>query len=237
MLLRQGLVLVCGLIVALAATTVLLTASAPGRAGLAAAAACSGYSYAGLQGAGAVAGVRATVKVVRRPEVHDGHVGGWIGIGGPKLGPGGTDQWLQAGYSAFPDGTLQMYWEITLPGQAPAYHVLKQEVTVGEFHTISIQEVGRTGRWRVWLDGKAASPVYHLKESHGRYAPQGIGENWSPSASCNTFDWLFQDVQVVLPPRRRWITRGKPGYRWQDTGYEVRLIPPDSFEAKSITAR
>src|SRR5262245_4043806 len=119
------------------ATTDPLTAV--GRAG--GANVCKGYSYAGLQGGAAVAGVRATVKVVKTPEVREGHVGGWIGIGGPGLGPGGTDQWLQAGYSGFADGTLQMYWEITLPREAPAYHVLKQQAVRGEAHTISILEV------------------------------------------------------------------------------------------------
>jgi hypothetical protein len=72
-----------------------------------------------------VSGARATLPVVRKPDVRDGHVGGWIGIGGPGLRPGGSDQWLQAGYSAFPDGTLQMYYEITLLGQAAASHQLK----------------------------------------------------------------------------------------------------------------
>jgi hypothetical protein len=86
--------------------------------------------------------------------------------------------------------------------------------------------------WRVWLDGKAGSPVYHLKASHRRYLPQGIGENWSPSSTCNTFDWPFDNVRV-LRAGRHWITRGKPGYRWQDAGYEVRLIPPSSFETMS----
>jgi hypothetical protein len=234
LLLRQGFVLVCGLIVALAATPVV--PSAVGRAE-GAAVACKGYSYAGLQGWKPVSGLRATIRVVRTPSVGDGHVGGWIGIGGPRLGPGGSDQWLQAGYAGFGDGRLQMYYEITLPGQAAAYHMLKEQAAAGETHTISIQELpGQGGRWRVWLDGEAASPVYNLKGSHGKYMPQGIGENWTPSSKCNTFDWLFTNVRVLLPSgRARWTIGSRtPPYKWQDTGYKVKLIPPDSFETRSI---
>jgi hypothetical protein len=192
------------------------------------------YGYAGLQSATATSGVRANLRVVKKPTVHAGHVAGWIGIGGTGMGPGGVAQWLQAGYSAFPDGSLQIYYEVTLPGKAPAYHLLKSKAAPGETHLISILEVsGKNGRWRVWLGSSAVSPAYYLEGSHGKYAPQGIGESWSPhSTACNTYDWLFDDLEVAMHPGGSW-TRAKINYQWQDTGYQVKLIPPASFETAS----
>lgn len=198
---------------------------------------CRGYNYSGLQGGRAISGVRAAIKVVQTPKVRDGHVAGWIGIGGPGLGPSGVDQWLQAGYSAWPPDTMQMYYEITLPGQAPAYHMLKQQATAGEMHTVALLESNRQGSWRVWLDGRPASPAYYLKGSHGKYMPQGIGENWTTSTSCNTYDWRFNNVRVELRRRWRWTVGRKPAYTWEDRGYKVTLIPPDSFETKSTNTR
>lgn len=196
--------------------------------------ACKGYSYSGLQGGRAISGVRATIRVMQTPNVHEGHVAGWIGIGGSDLGPGGVAEWLQTGYAAWPPDTLQVYYELTLPGQATTYHMLKQQATVGEVHTVALIETNRKGSWRVWLDGRPASPAYYLKGSHATYKPQGIGENWTTSTTCNTYDWLFSDIRVELRRGWRWTTGRKPGYKWQDAGYKIKLIPPDSFETKSI---
>lgn len=170
------------------------------------------------------------------PHVDAGHVGGWIGVGGPGLGPGGTDEWLQAGYSAFPDGTLQLYYEIALPRRAAEYHAVESAARVGETRLIAIRELGgRKGAWRVWVGSRAVSPVYVLPGSTGRYVPQGIGESWRPSnGPCNTYSWLFRSVRVTLRPGGAWVVRGrKPGYAWHDRGYRVKMIPPDSFETTS----
>jgi hypothetical protein len=227
---RQGPVLVCGLIVALAATLEFPAGIGQARS----AATCKGYSYSGLQGGRAVTGVRATIEVMESPKVTDGHVAGWIGIGGTDLGPGGVAQWLQTGYSAWAPDYMQMYYELTLPGQATTYHMLKQQVAVGEVHTVALMETKSKGSWRVWLDGKPASPIYHLRGSHARYKPQGVGENWTTTKSCNSYDWLFTTVGVQLHRGWRWTTGRKPAYEWNDKGYKVTLMPPNSFETTSI---
>ena len=196
---------------------------------------CKGdYSYAGVQSAATRSGIRANLKVLRPASVHAGHVGGWVGVGGPGKGPGGTDQWLQAGYSAFPDGAAQLYYEVALPRAAPQYHVVKAAVKIGESHLVSILGVGsRPGAWRVWVDNSPASPVYFLRGSHGRYEPQGIGETWSPNASaCNTFAWRFGSVRVAMRPGGVWV-KGKAAHEWNDRGYLVRFVPPDSFDTFS----
>jgi len=231
---RQGLgSLVCGLI----ASVLLVTLTSSVEEHAAGATVCKqAYSYAGLQGSAVVAGIRAELTVLTAPQVDAGHVAGWIGVGGPGLGPGGTDQWLQAGYSAFPDGTVQLYYEIALPRRAPEYHAVESEAQVGESRLIAIREVsGTKGAWRVWVGSGPVSPVYLLTASDREYVPQAIGESWRPSnGPCNAYAWLFHSGRVALRPGGAWISRGKkPRYEWHDIGYRVKRIPPDSFEASS----
>jgi hypothetical protein len=228
--LRQGLVLVCGLL----ASTLCACSIIAARGQAARSTVCRNFSYAGLESSIPTAGIRAELEVAERPVVRSGHVGGWIGVGGPHDGPGGTPQWLQAGYAAFADGTVQLYYEVALPGAAPQYHVVRAAVTRGERHLVSIlEEPGRRGVWRVWVDGVAAGPTYFLMGSHGRYRPQGIGESWSPTAgACNTYAWMFGDVTTAARPGGPWgpvqVT-----YRWNDPGYRVKFVPPGSFAAFS----
>jgi hypothetical protein len=181
-----------------------------------------------------VAGIRANLKVLAWPHVNAGHVAGWIGVGGPGQGPGGSDQWLQVGYSAFPDGTVQTYYEVALPTHPPEYHAIESRARLGETRLLSLREVEpRSAGWQVWLEGTAVSPVYVLAGNDGRYLPQGIGESWSPSGGpCNAYAWRFGSVRVATRPGGSW-TSAKVAREWHDTGYRVRLLPPDSFEALS----
>src|SRR5262249_23678606 len=64
---------------------------------VAAANACGGYSYAGVQDARAASGIRATLVQVDTPRVARGHVAAWVGVGGPGQGAGGRDEWIQIG--------------------------------------------------------------------------------------------------------------------------------------------
>src|SRR5437588_19270 len=57
----------------------------------------SGYSYDGVQSPSRAFGVSATLTLAARSVVANGHVAAWIGVGGPGLGPGGSDEWLQGG--------------------------------------------------------------------------------------------------------------------------------------------
>ena len=66
------------------------------------------YAYAGLQSAGKAHGIAATITALTTPTVDDGHVAGWIGVGGVDAGPGGAAEWLQVGYASFsPDPTIK----------------------------------------------------------------------------------------------------------------------------------
>ena len=55
------------------------------------------YAYAGLASNATAQGIKATVTTLAAAQVPDGHVAGWIGVGGPNAGPNGQAEWLQAG--------------------------------------------------------------------------------------------------------------------------------------------
>jgi hypothetical protein len=197
----------------------------------------SGYAYAGLQVAKVRSGIRATVSTVKAPGVEAGQVAGWMGVGGPGLGPNGSDVWLQMGYVAFRTGQAQIYYETAFPGSPPAYHTVKATLSPNERHLVSILEVGsRHGSWRAWLDNKAVSPPIPLPRSHGRFIPQAIGETWNAGTSlCNRYGYGFDDVRVSAAPGGSWTSAGKAGYRWQDAQNQLDKISSDSFHARSAS--
>src|SRR6266704_2315756 len=77
------------------------------------------YSYAGFAAVQPASGVAATVTSLSPPQVLGGHVAAWVGVGGPGAGPGGSDEWLQAGLSSFSDGKGRLYYELALPDAQP----------------------------------------------------------------------------------------------------------------------
>src|SRR5205085_7394825 len=123
----------------------------------------SEYSYAGFDTTQAVSGVRATITALTVPEVRQGHVAGWLGVGGPGLGPHGTDEWIQIGLSAFPeDHTNHVYMEVARPGAEPRYTLLRPVLPARQHHRFAVLELVRhPGWWRVWLDGSPVSRAVH----------------------------------------------------------------------------
>jgi hypothetical protein len=83
-----------------------------------------GYSYAGLYSPAKASGIAATISMLDTPAVAGGssHVAGWVGVGGPGLGPHGADEWLQVGLATFGDTNEgRLYYELAQPGRAPEY--------------------------------------------------------------------------------------------------------------------
>jgi hypothetical protein len=126
----------------------LLAASvADGRSSRANACGAREYSYAGLQSDSKGHGVGATLVPLRTPAVSAGHVGAWIGVGGVNLGPNGTAEWLQVGFSAFPSDRMnRIYYEVTVPGSDPRYVELDSSVKAGEKHSFKVLEMARLAR-------------------------------------------------------------------------------------------
>ena len=210
----------------------ILTAKATGCQG-------SAYAYAGLQSNSTAHGVAATLVPMQAPSVIDGHVGGWVGVGGTDVGPGGVAEWLQVGFAAFSgsDGSrTRLYYEVTRPGADPRYVELDPSVQPGAKHRVAVLEMAkRPSWWRVWVDGRAVSPAIHLPGSHGTWYPQAIGENWNGgTGACNAYSYKFSDVMLAQSSGGGWKPIGE-AYTFQDKGYRVlKAASPGNFVATSV---
>src|SRR6266498_3167281 len=172
-----------------------LLVAAPAEGGGGKSTACVGreFSYAGLQSNVKAHGVSATIAPAAAPSVSDGHVGGWISVGGTDAGPGGVAEWIQVGLAAFTsDQASRMYYEFTAAGE-PHYVELAASVTRGEHHRFFVLETAsRKAWWRVWVDGRPVSPPINLPGSHGASYPQAIAENWNGgTGTCNDYAYSF----------------------------------------------
>lgn len=228
----------------LAAFSFVFVGASPAAGGSKRASACGvqSYSYAGLQAQNKAHGVSATLDLTQAPSVVDGHVGGWVGLGGTEGGPGGTAEWIQAGLAAFSSSdqtnpTSQMYYEVTVSGASPRYVELDANVMPGDTHRFSVLEMaGRTSWWRVWVDSKPVSPPIHLPGSHGAWYPQAVAENWNGgTGACNGYGYRFTDVSLAHANGGNWRPLTK-SYTFQDAGYKVIPISssPRSFLATSL---
>jgi hypothetical protein len=187
----------------LPAIAVLVLSAAP------AAQACgsSGYSYAGVTSQARVHGVGATITALRSPSVQNGHVAGWVGVGGPGLGPHGSTEWIQVGYSGFPGLTLgSLYYEVALPGRAPTYHEVLSAVPAGATHRLSVLEVAHhPNAWRVWVDGRRVGKPVYLPGSHGTWRGVATAESWGGGMRvCNKYAYRFRRVAVARNAGGSW---------------------------------
>jgi hypothetical protein len=216
------------LFAALAATLSAGSASAVSACGR------SGYSYAGFQAVGAARGVRAQVVALARPVVANGHVGAWVGVGGPGQGAGGKDAWIQVGLSAFHETESRLYFETNRPGVGPRYTEVISRVAPGSRHRMGVVEMRwRPGWWRAWVDGRPVSEPIYLPGSHGRWRPIATAETWDGGRRvCNLFLYRFDRLAVVTPRSAAW-RRFTSGHRFQDPGYRV-LSSPTGFVARAV---
>lgn len=212
--------------------------AAPGRAAAGTATCGEGaYSYAGIGGGELASGVSARIAPTAAPTVRDGHVDGWVGVGGPGEGPRGTDEWLQTGLTSIPsEGTNSIYYELVRPGHADVTRMLRRNVAVGEQHVFAVREVSnRPNWWRVWLDGSPASPPIFLAASHGRWTAQAIGESWAGATSgpCNTYAYAFGKVAVAGVKTGTWAPFSHI-QSFRDANYTLVRQSSSSFLARSV---
>ena len=197
----------------------LLTAAVAGAAlgGAAGALACgnrTGYSYAGIGAAAPASGISAIISPLNAFDIVNGHVAGWVGVGGPGEGPGGTNEWLQIGYSGFAGITgSDIYYEVAKPGRVPTYHQVAAALPIGTVSKVAVLELhNRPDWWRVWLNRKPVSAPIYLPESHDRFVPIATAESWDggTGGTCNTFLYRFRRVKVAHAPGGdwHWLTGG-----------------------------
>ena len=160
-----------------------------------------GYSYAGLASPSHAFGISALITPLDAFDVFNGHVAGWVGVGGPGEGPNGTNEWLQIGLSGFPGvHGSDLYYEVTQPGRFPTYHQVDANLPVGKPVKVSVLEMhNRPDWWRVWLNHKPASAPIRLPGSHGRWSPIATAESWDggTGGACNAFLYRFRQVSVA----------------------------------------
>jgi hypothetical protein len=167
-----------------------------------------GYSYAGVAAPARAFGIGAIITPLPAFNVRSGHVAGWVGVGGPRQGPGGTDEWLQVGFSGFPEVTgSDIYYELMLPNAAPSYHQVASNLPVGKAARVAVLEMHkRPNFWRVWVNGSPASKPIRLPGSHGRWAPIATAESWDggTGGTCNGFLYQFHQVSIAHAPGGGW---------------------------------
>ena len=195
----------------------------------------SDYSYAGFQHAGRAHGVGSAITVLNAPSVREGHVAAWVGLGGAGLGPGGTNEWIQVGLSAFSgSGESSLYYEVTRPGAAPRYVEVEAAVAPGERRRVAVLEMAnRRDWWRVWVDGRPVSAPIHLPGSHGAWRPIATAESWNGgSRACNRFRYDFDHVSVARGPGGAW-SAFEVGHEFEDPGYSAVLRKRAAFLASA----
>ena len=228
------------------------TAEANGQACGAGANGSTGYAYAGNQATKTAHGVRATITATAATRVSAGHVAGWVGVGGPAQGAGGSTMWLQVGVASLPQTPMMMYAEITRGGNDPVFVPLLQDVKVGESHRVAVLEMsGRPNWWRAWLDGQPVTEPVLLEDSTNRWHPIATAESWNGGqAVCNGFAFRFDGVGVASATGGSWKTF-VPGAQFLDRGFAVRSLSgksgvrtlaaegpkPYAFEASSVSLR
>jgi hypothetical protein len=192
----------------------------------------SGYAYAGVGSSARGYGIATRLTATTAPQVLNGHVAGWVGVGGPAMGPNGSDEWLQVGLSAFPgSSTSSLYYEVAQPRQAPSYHELEAGLPAGTKRKVAVAELaGRPSWWRVWVDDKPASDPVYLPGSHGAWRPLATTETWGAgSRVCNRFRYRFDAVSIATRPGG-WQRLGRH-YTFQDHGYRIRPLGAARFIA------
>lgn len=197
------------------------------------------YAYAGLGGRDTASGVSATIVPTAIPTVRAGHVDGWVGVGGPGMGPRGTDEWIQVGLTSVPnEAQSSVYYEIVRPGHSDVTRKLRSVVRVGEVHRFAVRELaGRPGWWRVWLDGAAASAPVFLPASHARWTAQAVGESWAGMTSglCNAYAYGFTNVAFASARDGVWSAFHRVQL-FQSANYLLVRRSASSFLARSVLA-
>jgi len=233
--------LLCGFVLVFASVALLGSAGAASASSSAAAApsslpaaTCSSqsYAYAGLFSNLTAGGIKATVTTLAAAQVRNGHVAGWIGVGGTNAGPGGVAEWLQTGVQESAGGDTEIYAETTTPGGSPTYQMLVADVQPGTPYSLEVVELpGQANMWQVLLNGNAATSPVSLPGSSS-FEPMVMSESWNGGTpTCNGFDYHFGNVKIATSPNT-WVGLTNT-QTLSDTGYHITDRTLTGFNATS----
>jgi hypothetical protein len=167
----------------------------------------SGYSYNGVQSPSRAYGISANLTLSSRSVVGVGHVAAWVGVGGAGIGPGGTDEWVQAGVAHDAGGQDVLYYEYKRPGDDKATYISLQVVNPGQSHSFVVYErAAQRDSWAVIVDGVKISPPVTLPGSHGLFQPVATAENWDGgvAGACNQYAYAFSSLSVRSEYKGAW---------------------------------
>jgi len=195
----------------------------------------AGFAYAGIQPSENGHGISAVLTALAVPVVESGHVAGWIGVGGPGQGPGGTDEWIQVGLNSMPGTGNTLYFEVMRPGSGVRYAEVATDVPVGQAVRVAVLETAATsGAWRVWVDGKAVTPPIALR-SGDSLTPMAMGESWDGGQpACTRYRYGFQRLATAEARGGSWVAAGGVSV-FQDPGYRVIQHAPAPFDAAATS--
>jgi hypothetical protein len=123
------------------------------------------------------------------------------------MGPGGSDEWIQAGIAHDAGGQDLLYYEYKRPGDAKATYISLQVANPGQPHTFVVYERGaQRDSWAVIVDGVKISPPVTLPGSHGLFQPVATAENWDGgvAGACNQYGYAFSNLSVRSEYKGAW---------------------------------
>ena len=191
-----------------------------------------GYSYAGLYSPTKANGIAATISMLDTPSVagSSSHVAGWVGVGGPGLGPHGQDEWLQVGLATFGDSNEgRLYYELARPGRAPEYVELATGIVPGVRVRVAVMELQfARDAWIVVSPAGVSGPFY-LPRSHDAWEPVATAESYAETGQCNRYAYRFGGLQLAHDDGG-WGTMRR-AETLQDPGWRLRRHGASSFSA------
>jgi hypothetical protein len=167
----------------------------------------SGYSYNGVQSPTRGYGISANLTLSSRSVVQVGHVAAWVGVGGAGMGPGGSDEWIQAGIAHDAGGQDVLYYEYKRPADDKATYVALQAANPGQSHSFVVYErAAQRDSWTVIVDGVRISPPVTLPGSHGLFQPVATAENWDGgvAGTCNQYGYGFSSLAIRSEYKGAW---------------------------------
>jgi hypothetical protein len=185
-----------------------------------------GYSYAGLYSSTKASGIEGTISMLDTPAAlgSTNHVAGWVGVGGPGLGPHGADEWLQVGLATFGDsGDGRLYYELAQPGHAPEYVELASGIVPGVRVRVAVLELQYARDSWIVVSPAGISGPFYLPRSHRAWEPVATAESYAQTTRCNRYAYRFGGLQLTgadgaWHPLHRAETLQDPGWRLRRHG-------------------